>query len=172
MAEPAMRDRLLDAAEARARQGGYHGFSFRDLAEDVGVKSASVHYHFPTKADLAEHLARRYTENAQVFLSQPAPRDAAEAVERARLLFRNALALEDKMCLCGVFAAERDVLPVPVAHQVGAFFDMILQFLEQYLKDKTGANSPVAVLARLEGALLLGRAKHSVALFDAATEAL
>ena len=31
------------------RRGGFHGFSFRDLAADVGIKSASVHYHFPIK---------------------------------------------------------------------------------------------------------------------------
>jgi len=57
-----MRDAILKAAEARIRRNGFHGFSFRDLAEDVGIKSASVHYYFPTKADLGVSLMRNYQE--------------------------------------------------------------------------------------------------------------
>ena len=40
---------IMDAAERRMRIGGFNGFSFREIAADVGVKSSSVHYHFPTK---------------------------------------------------------------------------------------------------------------------------
>jgi TetR/AcrR family transcriptional repressor of nem operon len=46
-------ERLMDLAEARIRQAGYRGFSFRDLAAEIGIKSASVHHHFPTKAGMA-----------------------------------------------------------------------------------------------------------------------
>ena len=53
---------ILDAAEGFARQTGYNGFSFRDIAAEIGIKSASVHYHFPTKGDLGAALARRYAE--------------------------------------------------------------------------------------------------------------
>jgi len=51
---------ILDAAEARMRLGGFNGFSFRD----VGVKSSSVHYHFPTKETLAAAVIHRYTDKA------------------------------------------------------------------------------------------------------------
>ena len=43
-------ERLMDLAEAHIRNAGYGGFSFRDLAAEIGIKSASVHHHFPTKA--------------------------------------------------------------------------------------------------------------------------
>jgi TetR/AcrR family transcriptional repressor of nem operon len=59
-----MRNAILDAAEARIRRGGYSGFSFREIAVDVGVKSSSVHYHFPTKEMLAAAVARRYTDRS------------------------------------------------------------------------------------------------------------
>ena len=55
-------DEILDVAEALVQTRGYNGFSFRDVAAAVGVKSSSVHYHFPTKADLGATLARRYRE--------------------------------------------------------------------------------------------------------------
>jgi TetR/AcrR family transcriptional repressor of nem operon len=53
-------ERLMDLAEARIREAGYRGFSFRDLAAEIGIKSASVHHHFPTKAGMAAAVARRY----------------------------------------------------------------------------------------------------------------
>src|ERR1700742_3561290 len=52
---------LMNAAETHMRVGGYGGFSFRDLAAAVGIKSFSVHYHFPTKEDLGAAVVRRWT---------------------------------------------------------------------------------------------------------------
>ena len=43
------------------RDAGVVTMSFRDLAGDVGIKSACVHYHFPTKSDLGEALVDRYS---------------------------------------------------------------------------------------------------------------
>lgn len=55
-------EQTLDAAENRVRRFGHNGVSFRELAEDVSVKSASVQYHFPAKADLGVALVKRYRE--------------------------------------------------------------------------------------------------------------
>ena len=55
-------EEILDAAETMARTGGYHGFSFREIAKQVGIKAASVHYHFPGKDDLGAAVTRRYTD--------------------------------------------------------------------------------------------------------------
>jgi TetR/AcrR family transcriptional repressor of nem operon len=57
----AMAESIMDAAERRIRLGGFNGFSFREVAADVGVKSSSVHYHFPTKERLAAAVVHRYT---------------------------------------------------------------------------------------------------------------
>jgi TetR/AcrR family transcriptional repressor of nem operon len=53
-------ERLIDLAEAHIRNARYGGFSFRDLGAEIGIKSASVHHHFPTKASMAAAVARRY----------------------------------------------------------------------------------------------------------------
>ena len=64
-------EQILDAAEKMARIGGYHGFSFREIAKDVGIKAASVHYHFPGKQDLGAAIAKRYTERFLESLGAP-----------------------------------------------------------------------------------------------------
>jgi AcrR family transcriptional regulator len=58
------RETILRAARTRARAHGYGGLNFRDLATDVGIKSASIHYHFPTKADLGAAVAKRCWEDS------------------------------------------------------------------------------------------------------------
>lgn len=44
--------RILDAACALIESRGYNGFSFKDVSRQVGIQPASIHYHFPAKADL------------------------------------------------------------------------------------------------------------------------
>lgn len=167
MADP-IRDRLLDAAERRARSGGYNGFSFRELAEDVGIKSASVHYHFPTKADLAEALVHRYTRQAEERLGNPEGLSRPEAVARVGALFRDALVQDDRMCLCGLFGAERDVLPSPVAHATAEFFRFLIDYLKGSHPDGPGGPHPASVLASMEGALILARTLRDPTIFDQA----
>ena len=62
---------ILAAAEALVRERGYNGFSFREVAREVGIKSSSVHYHFPTKEDLGAAIAENYTENFLSKLGEP-----------------------------------------------------------------------------------------------------
>lgn len=167
MIDSAARNRILDAAEARARTGGYHGFSFRDVAEDVGVKSSTVHYYFPTKSDLGEALAARYTERAKAWLGPPDERSAEEAIARLTQLFRDALLKDDKMCLCGLFGAERDTLPPAVANATAGFFRLVLAYLAAAFGKEWTGEPPAAILARLEGALILARTLKDADLFEA-----
>ena len=54
---------ILDIAERRMRQTGYNAVSYRDIASEIGIKSASLHYHFPKKEDLGIALVERYSKN-------------------------------------------------------------------------------------------------------------
>jgi TetR/AcrR family transcriptional repressor of nem operon len=152
-----MRERILEAAERRARAGGYNGFSFRELADDVGIKSASIHYHFPTKASLAEALVSRYAERAYSDLGDPASVTSSEAVQRVCSLFERALINEDKMCLCGLFGAEHDALPPAVAQATADFFRGLITFLKKSTGPKRPDFSPEALIATLEGGLIVAR---------------
>ncbi len=172
MAKQQSHERILDAAERRARTGGYNGFSFRNLAEDVGVKSSSVHYHFPTKAALGEALATRYTMRARERLDDAKDHSPDQAIERVTALFRDALVMDDQMCLCGLFGAERDGLPQPVNMAVREFFKMILEYLTTAFGSNWKGPSASSVLACLEGALILARVLGDVRYFEEAIEKL
>ncbi|MEM7678447.1 MAG: TetR/AcrR family transcriptional regulator, partial [Myxococcota bacterium] len=64
-------DAILKAAEEMVRQGGYNAFSFRAIADVVGIKSSSVHYYFPTKEDLGVAVAKYYTHRFIESLGEP-----------------------------------------------------------------------------------------------------
>lgn len=168
MKRSAKADEILDIAEKYARQGGYNSFSFREIASAVGVKSASVHYHFPTKEDLGAALARRYAERAAERLGDPTARDPAAATAGVAALFRESLAADEAMCLCGLFGAERDALPPEVRAEVARYFRMVLDYLGAAYGEDWAGPPPEAVLARFEGALILARALDDPAVFDVA----
>lgn len=155
-----MKDEILDAAERRARRAGYNGFSFREVASDVGIKSASVHHHFPTKEALMGALAERYLERTRQQLGDPARLSPRTAIKRVADLFLDANETQDQMCLCGLLAAEAGALPQTVVPKVAAFFELLGNWLEVAFKRAASAPKPIEVAAALEGAILIARASR------------
>lgn len=164
---------ILDAAERHMRSGGFDAVSFRELASEVGIKSASVHYHFPQKADLGEAVVHRYTEHVLAALG--APDDPSESIkvriERLCAVYRSALLDDGLVCLCCVLGAEQLRLPNQVADAVGAFFTKVLAWTNLALSAKdisgnTGNGQDAAhIIASLQGAMILALATKRPELF-------
>ncbi len=168
---------ILDSAERLARIAGYNGFSFRDVAAEVGIKSASVHYHFPTKSDLGAALARRYADRFFARLGDPSDlaHPSHTLIERFIAGFRDTLAIDGQMCLCGLFGAEIAALPEAVGAEVRSFFERAIDWLETAYgrasrgivgDDTAPRDRALALIATLEGALILARTLQDPAIFD------
>ena len=162
---------ILDVAERMARIGGYDGFSFREIAKEVGVKAASVHYHFPGKADLGAAMARRYTDRFLAGLGDPGAGDPQDRIADMIAGFRHALAEEQLMCLCGVLGAEIAKLPDSVAEETRRFFRLNTEWLTTVFARRDGeeeaGESALRLLAQLEGAMMVARSIGGVQAFDA-----
>ncbi len=178
------RTALLDFAEHAARSRGFDGFSYADMAEAIGIRKASIHYHFPTKAKLSEALIERYQTHLQHHLTEI---EAAHAMGGERLkaliaLYRAALDDGHTVCLCVAFSTSRESLSETVIARVSAVRAMIRQWLTATfeLSQRDGSilaihdpayESP-ATLAMLEGAHLAARSEQDLSAFDAATQLL
>lgn len=161
-------DAIVEAAERRIRDAGYNGFSFREIADEIGIKSASVHYHFPTKEALAASVAHRYTERFLLSINDEMAR-GAHITEVWVTGFRRALVSDAKMCLCGALGAASRDLPDEVLREARRFFQLALENL------KAGGLSEARamhVLALLEGAMMLAVVLDDPAIFDTSTAAL
>ena len=159
---------IMDATERRIRTAGYSGFSFREVAADVGVKSASIYYHFPTKSALAAAVARRYNERI-IAAADAGVAAGQNVVEAWRAVFRSALDDGAKMCLCGSLGATVPDLSPEVAKEVRGFFEASIRSL---VAGGLSRERATQVLAALEGAILMASAQGDPAIFDQATAAL
>jgi TetR/AcrR family transcriptional repressor of nem operon len=156
------RDEILDVAEALMRRSGFNAFSTRDVAAAVGIKAASVHYHFPTKADLGVAVTERYTDRFIEALGDPNRfEDARPALAVYVDSFRRALVRDRTLCLCAVLGAEIGGLPPELGQHTRVFFERNIEWLTQALITSSGLSSARAkadathILAALEGALLI-----------------
>jgi len=176
---PATPRRILDAAERLIQTRGFNGFSYADVSAAVGITKASLHYHFPTKADLGLSLIRRYQDTFGAALSSltASGGDPGVLLQGYVELYGSVLR-KDRMCLCGMLAAEHTTLPLAMQRALRAFFDENEDWLAGVLEagERTGALSfrgaarDVArlLVAALEGALLVARSYDDVARFDVA----
>jgi TetR/AcrR family transcriptional repressor of nem operon len=182
MSDRDTRKELLDLAESLVRTRGYNGFSYRDLAEQIGIKTASIHYHFPTKGDLGEALVENERE---VFAGNLAQIDAEEKDPRRRMerfiqLFQaTTIGCHNRMCLGAMLAAEQETLPDAMGEAVRRLFAANEDWLAKLLEDgrkkgqfrfKGSADAAARFFfAALEGALLTARAFHDSDRFNATT---
>jgi TetR/AcrR family transcriptional repressor of nem operon len=163
---PDKRTELQTLAQAIIQRSGLRTLSFRQLAEQAGVKSSSVHYHFPEKNDLTAVLIASYS---QAFAQRLLAIDQAEPNLRRKLLafvglFEEA-AQDDKLCLCGMLAAEMSVLDETCRSLLRDFFkhseDWLVRMLKRHKSELLVALSPgrlaAVLMSGLEGALLLDR---------------
>lgn len=168
------REDILAAAKLAAQAHGYSGLNYRDLAKDVGIKAASIYYHFPSKAELAAALARRYWEDSAAFLDTLLKKssDPMRALTQYPESFRWALENENRMCLCSFMSAEYDDLPEPVKKEVQAFTDVNVSWLSKVLtaakvvRPKDSERRARAIFAAVVGAQLMARSRSDISLYD------
>lgn len=168
---------ILEAAELMVAAGGYNAFSFREVAKAVGIKSSSVHYHFPTKADLGAAVAKYYTDKFVDNLGEPA--DILDAggnpIEVYFGAFERALTQDRRMCLCGLLGAELVSLPPEVARETKVFFERNIAWLEVAYRLLGSANAhqdAMKAVALLEGAMIVSNALGDNETFANATRIL
>lgn len=162
----------MDAAEALVQTRGYNGFSYADLSETVGIRKASVHHHFPSKGDLGRAVAERYRMQFAAALEQIDAEADTPALRLRRYadLYARTLSDRDRMCLCGMLAAEYATLPELVQAEVRVFFHDQRKWLMRTLGTEQHTRAQArdradALLAGLEGALLVSRAGGDAASF-------
>ncbi len=175
--------RILDVAERLVQTRGFNGFSYADIARELDVTKAALHYHFRTKTDLGLALVERYHRQFAAALdavthAEPEPRIA---LHRYVDVYRDVLR-RDRICLCGMLAAESETLPTPMRRAVADFFDLNVAWLTSTLDRgrrrgnlRFGADpaaEATSLLGALEGAMLIARLRHDRHGFDAAADRL
>jgi TetR/AcrR family transcriptional repressor of nem operon len=175
--------RILDVAERLVQVRGFNGFSYADIAAELHVTRASLHYHFASKAELGEALIARY---AARFATALARIDSEIADTGAKLdayvdVYADVLQRK-RMCLCGILAAEYPTLPSPMRGAVTRFFDDNEAWLTTVLErgradgslsfDESPGDAANMIVSGLEGAMLVARPYGDVGRFRSVARCL
>ena len=176
-------ERILDVAERLVQTRGFNGFSYADVAAELGVTKPSLHYHFPSKAVLGEALIIRYAQRFGAALGAMEG-DAGSARRRLRRyadLYADVLDRQ-RMCLCGMLAADLETLPQAMRAAVLRFFDTNESWLTGVLAEGRSRGElrfrgparaqAQALIGTLEGAMLVARPYGDLTRFDAAAKQL
>ena len=177
------RTRILDVAEQLVQTRGFNGFSYADISAELGITKASLHYPFATKAELGRTLVTRYTDGFGAALERIATTFAdARAQLRAYVELYCSVLREERLCLCGMVAAEYATLPHPMQAALRVFFELNERWLTQLLEAgeragtlalrTSGAEAARMLVGALEGEMLVARAYGDPARFSAAAELL
>ena len=171
-------EKILDVAQSLIVAGGYNGFSYADISAAIGIRKASIHHHFPTKAELVAVLVDRYRRQAEAGLKSlreqfSSPSEQLQSYsEFWQTCIRDA---SQSFCVCAMLAGEMQMLPEEVASRVRAHFDNLANWLTSVLQagveqdvfrlNKRPAEEAQMLMASVHGAMLSARAFGDPALF-------
>lgn len=172
---------ILDIAESLIRSRGYQGFAYREIASTIGIKSASIHYHFPTKGDLVAAVMDRYLDRfEQALRSIDSEADSpGRKIELYLGMYRLEMRKEKTMSLCMMLGSDIEVLPEAVVDSLQGFFKLNIKWLANILQtawpdsDAFAAKKEASyILATLNGSLMGARCLDSKQYFEQVIEEL
>ena len=183
VADTSTSQRILDIAERLVQTRGFNGFSYADIAQAMDVTKASLHYHFRSKAELGKRLIERYEKNFLDALGgiADATADPRERLRRYADIYAGVVN-NNRMCLCGMLAAEFGTLPEEMRADMRHFFDENERWLVSVLKEGKRAKvlafkgnpSEVAraLVGSLEGAMMIARSYGDPSRFKSVSDRL
>lgn len=173
--------RILDIAESLVQRRGFNAVSYADIADELKVTKPALHYHYRSKNDLGAALIERYRVRFAAALDELGTTSPPEALTGYIGLFDDVL-VRDRMCLCGMLAAEYSTLPEAMQRSVIAFFADSEVWLARQLErgrldgSMSLSSSPELharlLLSALEGAMLVARAHNDPERFSAVAGSL
>jgi AcrR family transcriptional regulator len=175
---PDNRSKILDAAEELLQESGFGNFSYQDIATDLGIKKAAIHYHFPAKADLGVALVRRYLERFNEFAHEHAARERSprQGIEAYFGIAINYLRYGARVCPLGVLEAEFHAIPKAMQVEIRLLDEGTRDWLEGLLAaglasgefSFTGParDKALLIVAAVQGALQIARAAGPKVLFN------
>lgn len=164
------RELILDAAEALLQDRGFSAFSYHHVAQQLGVKNAAIHYHFPSKADLGTALIRRYRERFRDY-TRTLERENADPVSKLECYFAipaSYLQNGRKICPLGILEAEFNAIPEPMQLESRLLDKEMRDWLAGVIEEGRGlgvfsfegsaVGKVLVVVAALQGVLQIARA--------------
>jgi TetR/AcrR family transcriptional regulator, transcriptional repressor for nem operon len=102
---------LLDCAQDLIQRVGVNAMSYKHLSDEIGIRKASIHYHFPKKEDLIVALLCKCRDEYDAMYNQivASDNDAKRKLYMISELFEQSLR-NGKICIVGMLSVEFESL--------------------------------------------------------------
>ncbi|WP_253255900.1 TetR/AcrR family transcriptional regulator [Legionella quinlivanii] len=166
-----MQEKILNTAETLIQKMGYNAFSYKDIAQVVGIKTSSIHYYYPAKEDLAIAVIDWQLHRLSLYLNELELNSSLNLQQKLISLVDKLMLLtvhdEMKMCLGGMLASDVISLPERLRIKVRSFFNILEKWLTDVISEGSSDKEQWDalqsrelsrnLLVQLEGGLLLSR---------------
>ncbi|NNB97149.1 helix-turn-helix transcriptional regulator [Corallococcus exiguus] len=170
---------MVYAAAALLSERGLAGTSFSEVIERSGAPRGSIYHHFPDGKDaLAAEAIALVGERVLTALREGEGATPAQVVQRFFEAWRKVLVKTDCQAGCAIAAVANERLAHPElgARAAKVFIswerELDARLLTAGLPKAKAASAASLILASVEGALILCRARRDIAPFDAIRDAL
>ena len=126
------RDEIIQLADMLIRQKGYNAFSFYDISNGVGIRPASVHYHFPAKSDLGIAVIERHLEHLNTVIADCESASPVAKLDQFLSIY-SSIQTENSVCLVGALATDFNTLDENVQTRLKAFTTEMLNWVSRFL---------------------------------------
>ena len=92
------REKILSAAQSLIQTRSFEGFSFQDIADEVGIRKASLYHHFPSKDDVALAVLERATNWVRAQMAKTEGQEPAKRLDAYFDTFRIIHGKGERMC--------------------------------------------------------------------------
>ncbi|WP_342424634.1 TetR/AcrR family transcriptional regulator [Paenibacillus sp. FSL E2-0178] len=172
-------DEIMDVANHFILERGYSAFSYADIAGEIGIQKASIHYHFPSKANLVQSVVGRYRQQIKSNLALLDGMEGDPQEKLTQYLNYWEVCLEAQatdICLCALLASEIPILPDEVRSEIKAHFEELTDWFTRLLKeskvplqyttaDVSDEEMAHGILAGIHGGMLAARTFNDVGQF-------
>lgn len=133
------KDRIVQVATRMMQERGYHGFTFQEVAKELGISHVAVHHHYKTKGALGAAALRIYTEQFLAELATISDRghEPWQQLRAYARLFEAVVDNSNRICLCSILAAEIATLPDEIKPEVIRFYECNEQWLGKVIATAT-----------------------------------
>ncbi|BDU26869.1 TetR/AcrR family transcriptional regulator [Flavobacterium sp. GSB-24] len=126
------RESIIEKADQLIRDKGYNAFSFKDISNDIGIKTASIHYHFPTKSNLGVATIKEHIERVEI-LKEKVANESPLTKLQAFLEVQAKIKKENKVCIVGSLATDLNTLDDSIKTELQQFAQLVITWLTAIL---------------------------------------
>jgi 3-oxoacyl-[acyl-carrier-protein] synthase II/TetR/AcrR family transcriptional repressor of nem operon len=133
------REQIIQLADNLIREKGYNAFSFYDIAKSVGIKTSSIHYHFPSKSDLGVAVIELYINGIETARKEYENKSPIENLDLLFSIYSN-IKNEDKVCIVGSLAPDFKTLDEKMQASLKIFTEVMFDWVSHFLEEGRNSN--------------------------------